>query len=196
MRQVAPPSWRRAARRGCGPDRGAVGATSSPSAQRIPGAGGIRTRSMPSSRASAAGVQRPRAAEGHQRVAARIVALAHRDDPDGARACWSARRETMPARRLDDRGAELGGEPRRSPARPARAERHAPVEELRGAQPPEHDVGVGHRRLVAAAPVAGRARLGARALRPDAQRAARVDPGDAAAAGADRLDLELGMRTG
>ena len=43
---------------------------------------------------------------------------------------------------------------------------------------------------VAAAPVAGRPRVGARALRPDAQEAARVDPGDRAAARADLDEVD------
>ena len=46
--------------------------------------------------------------------------------------------------------------------------------------------------LGAAKAVAGGARPGARALRPDAQRAAGVDPGDAAAAGADRQNFDGG----
>ena len=44
--------------------------------------------------------------------------------------------------------------------------------------------------LRAAAAVAGRAGLRARALRADAQEAAGVDPGDRAAARADRLDVD------
>ncbi len=43
---------------------------------------------------------------------------------------------------------------------------------------------------VAAEPVADRARLGARALRPERERAARVDPRDGAAARADLLDVD------
>ena len=55
---------------------------------------------------------------------------------------------------------------------------------------PEHDVRVGVGRLRAAAPVARRAGVGARRLRPVAQRAGRVDPGERAAAGADRQHLD------
>ena len=65
-------------------------------------------------------------------------------------------------------------------------ERHAPAVEIVRIEIAEHDAGVGHRRLVAAAAVAGRPRHGAGALRADAQQAAGVDPGDRAAAGADR----------
>ena len=43
---------------------------------------------------------------------------------------------------------------------------------------------------LAAAAVAGRAGIGAGAARPDLQRAGVVEPGDAAAAGADHLDVD------
>src|SRR2546428_7025866 len=59
-----------------------------------------------------------------------------------------------------------------------------------GADPAEHQIGVGDGRLVAAAAVAGRARHRLGAVRPDAQGAAVVDPGDRAAAGADRVDVD------
>ncbi len=49
-------------------------------------------------------------------------------------------------------------------------EPHLAAEETFGAEPAEHQIGVGHRRLGAAKPVAGRPRRGARALRPDTQR--------------------------
>ena len=54
----------------------------------------------------------------------------------------------------------------------------------------EQQVGVGHRRLLAALAVGGRARVGARRARADAQRAARIGPRDRAAAGADRVDVD------
>ena len=67
----------------------------------------------------------------------------------------------------------------------------------------EHQVGVGHRRLGAAAAVAGRPGHGPRRPGADPQRAAGVDPRDAAAAGADLgqvddgdLDREAGARAG
>ncbi len=63
-------------------------------------------------------------------------------------------------------------------------ELHLAAEEAIGAEPAEHQIGVGHRRLGAAEAVAGRARRRAGALRADAQRAV-VDAGDRAAAGAD-----------
>ena len=56
----------------------------------------------------------------------------------------------------------------------------------------EHDVGVGHRRLDPTASVAGRPGIGARAARADLEPAGRVDPRDAAAAGADLGDVDRG----
>src|SRR5579883_1683613 len=66
----------------------------------------------------------------------------------------------------------------------------AAAREVVGIDIAEHDRGVGHRRLLAAAVVAGRAGLGAGGLRPDPQPARAVDPGDAAAAGADGVDVD------
>ena len=68
-------------------------------------------------------------------------------------------------------------------------ELHLPAEEILRIEHAEHEVGVGRRRLGAAAAVAGRARIGAGAARPDAQ-LAEFDRGDAAAAGADRIDVD------
>ncbi len=61
-------------------------------------------------------------------------------------------------------------------------------------QAPEQQVGVGHRRMLAAAPVARRPRVGARGVRAHAQRAARVAPRDRAAARAHRVDVEHRQR--
>ena len=76
------------------------------------------------------------------------------------------------------------------PPRRHRIDRHAAAEQRLCAQPPQHQVGVGHGRLAASRSVARRARPGARRPRPDAQRAAGVDPADAAAAGAYRVDVQ------
>ena len=54
----------------------------------------------------------------------------------------------------------------------------------------EHDQRVGQRRLAAAAAVAGRPGIGARALRADLEHAAELHRGDAAAARADGLDVD------
>ncbi len=63
-------------------------------------------------------------------------------------------------------------------------ELHLAAEEAIGAEAAEREIGVGHRRLGAAEPVAGRTRCGAGALRADAQHAV-LDPRHRAAAGAD-----------
>ena len=65
-----------------------------------------------------------------------------------------------------------------------------PAQEVVGVDPPEHDGGVGDGRVAAAVAVAGWARLGACALRADAEQTAGVDPDDRAPAGADRLDVD------
>ena len=90
-----------------------------------------------------------------------------------------------------DRGLERrharGGSASRSIAASAAAgvQRQPAAGERRRADPAEHDVGVGDRRLGAAAAVAGGPGIGAGAPRPDAQDPAGVDPGDAPAARAD-----------
>ena len=60
----------------------------------------------------------------------------------------------------------------------------------------EHEVGIGHRGLLAAASVAGRAGQGARALRADLEQAQFVQPRNAAATCADLDQLDGGDRNG
>ena len=69
-------------------------------------------------------------------------------------------------------------------------ELHLAAEEAVGAEAAEHQVGVGDGRLGAAEAVADRARRRAGRFRADAQRVADLDAGDAAAAGADLLDVD------
>ena len=98
------------------------GATSSPSAQRMPG----RRRDQDPLDAEIARQRRRRAAgprrRSHEGVAARIVALAHRDDADGAEHVGLHDRDDA-ARRLDAPRRRAGRPARRSPARPARGGR-------------------------------------------------------------------------
>ncbi len=77
-------------------------------------------------------------------------------------------------------------------ARPAAAaiERHGAAEEASGRDAAQDEVGVGHGGLDAAARVAHGPGIGARALRPQRQGAARVDPRDGAAARADLRDVD------
>jgi hypothetical protein len=65
-------------------------------------------------------------------------------------------------------------------------ERQLSAEEECGIEPAEHEVRVGDRRLLAAPAVAGGSRDCARALRPDLEEAAGIDPSDRAAACPDR----------
>ena len=68
-------------------------------------------------------------------------------------------------------------------------ERHPAAEEVARVEPAEKEVGVRHGRLRPAAAVARGAGSGAGALRPDAQ-AAGLQPGERAAAGTDRVDVD------
>ena len=130
-------------------------------------------------------VQRPGAARGDQREVARIVALGDRD--------LAHRERHLGDRDLDDRlrgrdGVELErlGDLLLDAARGAvGVELHLAAEEIVRIEPAEHHVGVGDGRLGAAAAVADRAGIGARAVRADLERADVVEPGDRAAAGAD-----------
>ena len=134
------------------------------------------------------GVHRAGAAERDEGEVARVDPLLDGDRPHRVRHL-----------RVDDREHPLGElgrpEPDLAPRPSERAlgralvERHPAAEEVARVEPAEEEVRVGHGRLRSAAPVAGRARIGAGALRPDAQ-AARLEPGERAAAGADRVDVD------
>ena len=135
-------------------------------------------------------VQRTRAAIGDQREIAGVEAalggdalhrVGHGGRGDAQDAVGGLRRAH--AERLAHFGQRaLGG---------LDVELHLAAEEAVGAEPAEHEVGVGHGRLLAAEAVAGRARLRARALRTDPQGAV-VDAGDRAAAGADLENIHHG----
>ena len=84
----------------------------------------------------------------------------------------------------------MGGEGAIGFARLLRVNCHAPAEEGLGPHRAPDHLGVGDGWLPPAEAVAGRARVGASALRPDPQHATPVHPGDAAAAAADRHDIE------
>ena len=95
-------------------------------------------------------------------------------------------------RRIDRAHGQLVGDVRRrSPARAsAWLDLQVAAEELLGVEPAQHHLRIGHRRLGAALAVAGRAGIRAGRARADAERVARVDIGDRAAAGADRVDID------
>ena len=144
------------------------------------------------------GMGRSGAAEPDHGIGARVAALL--DDVDARGGGHAFRHHAM-----DAPGGLHGGQPER-PAdavecrrRGTAVQRHAAAEEEAGVVVAEQEVGVGHGRLGASAPVAGRAGRGAGGMRADAEQAHLVDPGDGAAAGADldhvdhrRLDRQAG----
>ena len=75
-------------------------------------------------------------------------------------------------------------------ARPIDVELHPPFQEEVVRDAPEHELRVRIRRLPAPLPVTGGAGVGARALRPAPRVAGGIEPGDRAAAGADRDDVD------
>ena len=123
-------------------------------------------------------MQRPGAAERDEREVPRVVAALDRDDAERAQHLGVRR----PPRRRPDRG-------RRAPARrPPRSSSSPPASRV--GQPPEQEVRVGHRRPRAAAPVARRPGSAPALSGPDPQGAARVAPGDRAAARADGVQVD------
>ena len=134
-------------------------------------------------------VHRAGSSEGDDHEVARVAAPAHRDeleemdhvrvrDPDHAE------------RRVVDAHVERVCDGRERRSRPVDVERDLAAEEVVRVDASGDHVRVGHRRLRAAPPVAGRPGLGAGAARSDLERAGRVDPGDRAAAGADLDDVD------
>ncbi len=129
------------------------------------------------------------AAEAHQGEVARVVALLNRDHAERA--------EHVLVDDVDDAagGFEQGhthlvGDRLHGSARGGSVQFEGAAEQVLG-QVAEDDVGVGHRRLCAAAAVGDRPGHRAGRLRPDAQRLGqRRDLRDRAAAGADRLHVE------
>ena len=137
-----------------------------------------------------AGEERPGAAGRDERELARVVAAPHAVQLDRLR-----HPELLDLQRAErgvlDRDVELLGDLRHRAARELGVELHVAAEQAAvRPEPAEQELRVGRRRLLAAAAVAGRARVGARRLRADAEDAAGVDVGDRAAAGADRVDVD------
>src|SRR6185503_4850134 len=121
---------------------------------------------------------------------ARVIALVHGDLPDeiGHLVLHHARRA---ARRLDHAHAEPPGDRLEAQHRGVSVEAQPAAEKVVRIQVAERHGGVGDGRLGAAAPVADGAGHSTGRERPDAQAAARlVDPDDAAAAAADRADVD------
>ena len=144
-------------------------ATRSPSAQSRPGRRRHDHRERAHQLRDRVGVQRPGAAEGHQRELARVVAALHGDHAQRAG-------HVLVDDPQDAVGGLLEAQPHRvgdllhGRARRLDVERHLAADQV-GREMAEDDVGVGHGRLGAALAVGRRAGLGARRLRADAQRA-------------------------
>ena len=135
-------------------------------------------------------MHRPGAAEREERELRDVLAALDRVDA-------RRRRHVLVDHLVDAPGrahaveAERPADPRLDRARRGLAvEAHLAAEEERRIEIAEHQIGIGHGRLVAALAVAGRPRIGAGAVRPDLEQPERVDPGDAAAAGADLDHLD------
>ena len=144
----------------------------------------------------AVGVHRPGAAEGDQHEVARVVAPLHRDPPE--RADHGAVGDLHDAERHLDRVQPervraflLDGLPCRG-----LVQAHLAAEEMVGVEALQDEVRIGDGRLGSSLPVAGRSRVGARALRPHAEHAARIHPGDGAAARADLDQVDHGRADG
>ena len=140
----------------------------------------------------AGGEKRAVAAEGEERVLARVTTSLARDRTD--RTHHVRRRDQMRAvRRLGERQAERRGDPLLEDLVGARrVEFHGAAGQRRRVQVAEDDVGVRDSRLGAAEVVAERPRGRAGAAWADLQRAAGVAPDDRAAAGADLGEVNGG----
>ena len=127
------------------------------------------------------GMDRPGPPERHQAELARVVSALDGHDAKGLRHAMVDDADD-PGRRLHHSLPErVGHVGANRPFRRRRVDREPATEEMGAAQEPEHHVRVGHRGAVAALCVAGGAGLRPRAFRADPERAARIEPRDAAA---------------
>ena len=137
-------------------------------------------------------VEARRAAAADQHRLARIDALVDRDVLDGMHHVLADDIEDGGGglvRAHVQRGADLLGDRGR---RAFRIERDGAAQEEVGIDIAKGKRRVGYGRLGAALAVAGRARHGACAVRANVEHAARIDPGDGAAAGADAPHIDRG----
>ena len=164
-----------------------MSAVMAPSAHSVPGERGTKTVGMPTSRARRLPDQRARPAEGHQREVPLIDAGAGEDLGEGG--VHVRHRDAHDAlRRLVHAHAERIGEAADRLLGERAVEAHPAAEESLGVEESRDHEGVGERGVLAAAPVACRAGIGAGALRAHLGHADLVDPRDGAAARADRGD--------
>ena len=166
-----------------------LSAVARPSADSTPAAGGQSTRLDAQLLGQPCGVHRAGAAEGDQRIAARVDAALDRHDAQRTQHLLVGDAHD-PGCRLVDVEAELSGQPPDRSAGGLQVEPHIPGKRRLGAEVAEQQVGVRDGGLAAAASVGSRARHRARRTRADAQRAAGVGPGDAASTGPDGVDVD------
>ena len=147
----------------------------------------------PQRRGHRGAVQRAGAAEGDQREAPRIDAALHGQDADGVGHLFVHQVDDRRRRLLHAHAERTAQLLHRAVGRRG-IEPHLAAEEEAGIQAAEHHVGVGDGDLLTALAVADRAWRRTGALRSDPQHAAGIDPGDRAAAGADRAQVDTGRR--
>ena len=166
-----------------------IGVKHAPGAQ---GAGVAREQDPPHGQVGGrlAGVQAAGAAESGEGEIAGVQTFFEKAEADGAGHMSGGDRQDAAGRRL---GGELG---RFRHARLNRSasgvgvQRHGATKKTRRRDPPQGDIGVGHRRPVAALAIGRRAGGGAGAFGADIEGANRVNPGQRAAAGADSAHFD------
>ena len=156
----------------------------------MPGCGGTITSGMPSIVGDLRAMQRAGAAEGDQRVVARIDALLDGARADGVGHVGVDHGEHALGRLAVGRGRARAASSPITRRGGDLVERHAAAQEVLAVEPAQHDIGVGHRRRVAAAAVGGGAGHGAGQRGPTLKAPAWSTIGDRAAAGADRVDVD------
>ena len=134
-------------------------------------------------------VQRPRAAEGHERMVPRINALLHRARADRVGHVGVEDGEHAFGA-LVHAEVEALGEVADGALRRGLVQGHFAAQEVVLAEPAQDDVGVGDRGQGAAPAISRGTRARSSAARAHAEGTAAVPPGDAAAAGADAVDVD------
>ena len=135
-------------------------------------------------------VQRPRPAEREQHELPRVVPLLDRDHPRRVGHLVVGDREDRRRRVLGVQSQRLADGLDDAVAYPFEVRRRQIAGKRSGIDAAEHCVGVGHRRCLAAAPVADRSGARPGALRSDPEQSAGIDPRDAAAARSDGVDVD------
>ena len=177
--RASPSGWR----------RGGAPRQTSPSAESTPAERGQRTRSMPSSSAIAAAWSGPAPPNGSSAKPARVDAALDRDHAQRPDHLLVGDRRMPSAASIARARARSASAPTAASAA-ARSSVTPPASPASGSRWPSSRLASVTVGSLAALAVAGGPGLGAGRARPDPQRAALVAPGDRAAAGADRVDVD------